>query len=233
MSITELTASPAVLISENYWQERFAGDPDIVGKTVRLNGSSFTIGGITPANFTGTSIAVPNFWLPLTLYPSVHPDDRRLRDREDLCCRIFARLAPGVTMQEAQAEATVVSSRLRGLHDATSELSKPATAVISPGSALPGINTALRLTIVLIMAATAMVLVIACANAAGLQLARATARQQELGMRLSLGATRARLVRRLLTESMLLGVLCGDDFAARDLGTDASGGHQGDGATAA
>ena len=110
VSPAELAASPAVLISENYWHDRFAGDPDIVGKIVRLNGAAFTIAGVTPANFTGTSIAVPNFWLPLSLYPSVYPDDRRLRERENRCCRIFGRLAPGVTMREAQAEATVLSS---------------------------------------------------------------------------------------------------------------------------
>jgi macrolide transport system ATP-binding/permease protein len=209
MTASELTASPSVLISENYWRQRFAGDPEIVGKSIRLNGAPFTIAGITPANFTGTSIAVPNVWLPLRLYPLVHPDDRRLRDREDLCCRIFGRLAAGVQMREAQAEAAVLSSQLRGLHEPTSELSRPTSVVISPGSPLPGINSSLRLTIALIMAATTMVLVIACANAAGLQLARATARQQELGMRLSLGATRSRLIRQLLTESALLGVLAG------------------------
>ena len=81
--------------------------------------------------------------------------------------------------------------------------------VISPGSPLPGINASLRLTIVLIMAAAGMVLVIACGNAAGLQLARATVRQQELGMRLSLGASRSRLIRQLVTESALLGALAG------------------------
>jgi macrolide transport system ATP-binding/permease protein len=209
LTIAELRASPVVLISQNYWQERFASDPDIVGKTIRLNGAAFTIAGITPADFTGTSIAVPNVWLPLSSYPLVHPDDRRLRDREDLCCRIFGRLAPGATMDEAQAEATVLSSRLRKLHAATSELSKPTSVLLSRGSALPFINRALRLTIVLIASATAMVLVIACANAAGLQLARGTARQQELGMRLSLGATRARLIRQLLTESALIGMLAG------------------------
>jgi MacB-like periplasmic core domain len=67
MNPAELAASPAVLISENYWHDRFAGDPDIVGKIIRLNGAAFAIAGVTPANFTGTSIAVPNFWLPLSL----------------------------------------------------------------------------------------------------------------------------------------------------------------------
>jgi predicted permease len=209
MSASELADSPSVLISANYWQQRFGGAPEIVGTSIRLNGAPFTIAGITPANFTGTSIAVPNVWFPLSLYPLIHPGDRRLRDREDLCCRVFGRLAPGVTMEEAQAEATVVSSRLRGLHESTSELSQPTSVEISPGSPLPGLNSSLKLTIVLIMAAAMMVLVIACANAAGLQLARATARQQELGMRLSLGASRSRLIRQLLTESALLGILAG------------------------
>jgi predicted permease len=209
ISASELAASPAVLISENYWQRRFAADPAVLGKTIRLNGAAFTIIGITPANFTGTSVAVPAFWLPLSLYPRVHAESRRLHDREDLCCRVFGRLAPGASMNEAQAEATVLASRLRTLHDPTSDLRKDVSALISPGSPLPGINAALRWTIILIMAAAGMVLVIACANAAGLQLARATTRQQELGMRLSLGASRARLIRQLVTESSLLGLLAG------------------------
>jgi macrolide transport system ATP-binding/permease protein len=206
---SELASSPSVLISENFWQRRFASDPTVVGKIIRLNGAAFTIVGITPANFTGNGIAVPNFWLPLSLYPLIHPGSDRLTDREDLCCRVFGRLAPGVTMSEAQAETTVLASQLRVLHEARSELRKEVSAVISPGSPLPGINASLRLTIVLIMAAAVLVLVIACANAAGLQLARATARQQELGMRLSLGASRSRLIRQLVTESVLLGLLAG------------------------
>ncbi len=209
MSASELAASPAVLISENYWQRRFAGDPAVLGQSIRLNGAVFTIVGIAPANFTGTSVAVPNFWLPLSLYPLIHPDNGRLRDREDSCCRVFGRLAPGASMQQLQAEATVVASRLRALHDPNSELTKDVSAVISPGSPFPGIKPSLRLTIILIMAAAGMVLAIACANAAGLQLARGTARQQELGMRLSLGASRSRLIRQLVTESALLGVLAG------------------------
>jgi hypothetical protein len=209
MSPSELAASPSVLISENYWHGRFAGDPNIVGTIVRLNGAAFTIAGVTPANFIGTSIAVPNFWLPLSLYPSVSPDDRQLRDRENLCCRMFRRLAPGVTMEEAQAEATVLSSAVHALHEPTSERSQPTSVVISAGSPLPYINSTLRLTTALIAAAAMMVLLIACANAAGLQLARASARQQELGVRLSLGASPSRLIRQLLTESGLVGVLAG------------------------
>lgn len=209
LSASELVASPSVLISENYWQRRFAADPLVLGKTVRLNGAAFTIMGVTPAKFTGTSIAVPNFWLPLRLYSLVHPASNRLTDREDLCCRVFGRLRTGVSMPEAQAETTVLASQLQELHERRSDLRQTAAAMITPGSPLPGINAALMVTIVLIMGAAGLVLVIACANAAGLQLTRATARQQELGMRLSLGASPLRVIRQLVTESALLGLLAG------------------------
>lgn len=209
VSPSDLVTSPSVLISENYWQKRFSGDPAVLGKTIRLNGTAFTIIGITPHNFVGTSVAVPDFWLPLTLDPLIHPDSSALHDRDDLCCRVFGRLAPGVNMAQAQAETTLLASRLRPLHNPRSDLSKTVAALISPGSPLPRINAALRLTITLIMIAAAMVLVIACANAASLQVARATTRQQELGIRLSLGASRLRLIRQLLTESSLLALLAG------------------------
>ncbi len=113
MTAPALMSSPSVLISENYWQRRFARDPAILGKTVRLNSVAVQIIGITPHDFIGTNVAVPDFWLPLSLEPLVHADDKWLQDRENQCCRLFARLAPGATINQAQAETNIVADRLR------------------------------------------------------------------------------------------------------------------------
>jgi predicted permease len=212
ISVPDLVASPAVLISENYWQRRFAGDPAILGKTIRLNGAAVTIAGITPRDFTGTGMEAPDFWLPISLEPLVHADDHWLRDRENQRYRLFGRLAPGINISRARAEMTRLVDRLRTLHDPRSVSAKPATALVWPGSPLPlplKLYRGLTLAILLIMFAAGMVLVVACANVGSLQLARARSRQAELHVRLSLGASRLRLIRQLLTESALLGLLTG------------------------
>lgn len=210
MTPSELARSPSVLISEGYWQKRFAGDPSILGKVVRLNGVPFTIIGITPHDFAGASVAAPDFWFPLSLVPLIHPDGNALRDRENQWCLLFARLAPGVSFGQAQAEMTMVANQVRALHDPHSEWSKPVTALLTPGSPTPRkLDSGAKLAILFLMVAVGMVLVIACANVASLQLARAASRQSELCLRLSLGASRRRIIRQLLTESALLGLIAG------------------------
>ena len=87
----------------------------MLGKTIRLNGIAFTIVGITPHNFVGTTVEAPDFWLPLNLEPLIHPDDNWLRNRENLCCRLLARLAPGAGIDQAQAEMTVLAGQLSAL----------------------------------------------------------------------------------------------------------------------
>ncbi len=209
----DLDAHPAVLISENYLQRRFRGDAKLLGKTLKLNGTAFTVIGITPHDFMGTIVNVPDFWLPVRLIRLVNQNSDILHDREDICCRVYGRLAPGVTLDVAQAEMNILADQLRSLHLPHSEGSQPVTIKLFPGSPFgvaqdsdqPTIMWAFRL----ILFAVGLVLLIACANVASLQLARSAARQREIGVRLSLGASRLRLIRQLLTESALLGLLAG------------------------
>jgi macrolide transport system ATP-binding/permease protein len=212
IAVPQLLASPSVLISENYWQKRFARDPAVLGKTMRLNGAAVTVVGITPRDFVGTHIGAPDFWLPLSLEPLVHADENWLRNREHQICRLFGRLASGVTIAQAQAEMTLLADRIRQLHDPNSQSARPATALVWPGSPFPLPLQAypiLTYAILFIMAAAGMVLAVACADVGSLQLARARSRQHELQTRLALGASRPRLIRQLLTESALLGLLAG------------------------
>ncbi len=212
IGVPALISSPSVLISENYWQTRFGGDPAVLGKTIRLNGAAVQIAGITPRNFVGTSIGAPDFWLPLCLEPLVHGDPNWLRNRENRRFRLFGRLASDVTAGQAQAEMTTVANRIRALHEPHSESAQPSTALVWPGSPFPlplRHYPGMQLTILLVMIAAGMLLVVACANVGSLQLARARARQHELRTRLSLGASRLRLIRQLLTESVLLGLIAG------------------------
>jgi len=192
------------------WPNPRSSNPSVLGKVVQLNGLPFTIIGITPRDFVGTSVAAPDFWFPLSLVPLIHTDGKWLRDRENQWCRLFARLAPGISFGQAQAEMTIVANQVRLLHDPHSELSKPVTALLSPGSPFPRkLDSGAKLAILFLMVAVGMVLVIACANVASLQLARAASRQSELCLRLSLGASRRRIIRQLLTESALLGLIAG------------------------
>jgi len=207
----ELDQRPAVLISENYWQRRFGGNAAILGKSIQLNGAAFTIIGITPHDFRGTNINVPNFWLPLRSHPLLYKGDNILHDREDFCCALYARLAQGITLPQAQAEMTLLAQHVRALHAPRSDdaNNKSGTITVTPGSHIGTVDSGLTIAILLVMGAAALVLLIACANVANLQLSRSVARQRELGIRLSVGASRSRMIQQLLTESALLGLLAG------------------------
>jgi hypothetical protein len=186
----EMLATPPVLISENYWQRRFAGDRAMIGKTVYLSGLAVTVVGITPHDFAGTSVGAPAFWVPLTIEPLIHGDDQWLKNRENLRYRLFGRLAHGATIAHAQAEMNPIADHLRTLHDPHSDSAKPAQVLVWPGSPFPMPMKqfpGLQLSIVLIMASAGMVLFVACANVGSLQLARARSRQDELRTRLALG----------------------------------------------
>ena len=211
IGIPELVATPPVLISENYWQRRFAGDPAMLGKTIHLNGLAVTVIGITPRDFVGTTMNAPAFWLPISIEPLINADDQWLQERENQRYRLFGRLTSGISIGQAQAEMSPIADHLRTLYDPESDSARPATVLVWPGSPfpLPLKKYGLDLVVLLIMVAAAMVLAVACANVGSLQLARARSRQNELRTRLSLGASRLRVVRQLVTESALVSLLAG------------------------
>jgi macrolide transport system ATP-binding/permease protein len=197
-----------VVLSHPFWQKNMAGDPNIVGKTVWLNSKPFVVIGVTAPDFVGRGLwkmGVMDVWLPMMMRSEVSPLDQKWSDKRDDWLRISGRLKLGRTTEEASAEMTLLYGQLQ---PAGSKINHSTRVSVMPLYLMPSASEALTVMTV-IMSATAMVLLIACSNIANLMLARAARRQREIGVRLCLGASRGRLVRQLLTESLLLAVLGG------------------------
>src|SRR5215813_6796297 len=199
---------PVVVLSHQFWQRHFGGDPNIVGQTVQINTKPFVVIGVTAPDFVGRGLwklRVRDVWLPMMMRSEVWPQSRDWLDSRDGWLSISGRLKPGRTSEEASAEMTLLSSQLA---NAGSEIYPNARVVAQPLFLIPPAPQGWTIFTV-VMSATAMVLLIACFNIANLMLARAARRQREIGVRLCLGASRSRLVRQLLTESLLLAGLGG------------------------
>lgn len=204
-------ASPVVVVSHGFWQHRLGSDPNVIGKTLMVNGHTFTIIGVAPRGFQGVNLgwgSLPDMWVPLAMLAEVMPeapDFLHLRDVRWLL--VIGRLKDGVTLKQAHAEANVLANQLATAYPT---IDKGRTSLVLPATQArfwPAYRAEAVHFLFLLAVAAGVVLFIACSNVASLLLARASARRKEISIRLATGATGGRIVRQLLTENLLLSAL--------------------------
>jgi predicted permease len=212
-------ADPVLVISYAYWRGRFAGDPSVIGRKVRLNNYPFTIIGIAPPGFFGEVVGDHlDVWVPMMMQAQILPGREFLEDANTASVLLIARLKPGVTMEQARtnvnavvAQALMVTLDARLSSDDRNAVRKMKIAVqVSPGGrGLSRLREVFETPLLLLMAMVLLVLLVACVNIANLMLARSEPRQREIAIRVAMGAGPSRIVRQLLTESMLLAFVGG------------------------
>ncbi len=216
----KLGESPVVVLSHAYWTSRFDRNPNVVGDTLIVNGQHLTIVGVAPEGFDGTTLgAKPQVFVPITLRGLMNPGFNQFHNRRSYWAYLFARLRPGATIEQARTQLNVpyhaiindVEAPLqRGMSDQTMARFKARQVVLEPGArGQTSVDREARVPLLLLLAVTGLVLLIACANIANLLLARAAARSGEMAIRLSIGANRRQLIGQLLTESVVLAVIGG------------------------
>ncbi len=201
---------PVVVLSHAAWQRDFGGDPGIVGKTISLNRRDFNVVGVAQKDFTGTDIGSgPDLWVPMMMHDVVQPGFDFYNQRRGLFLLLIGRLKPGVSTTQAQASMTALGSQLEQEYKKDNEGRNVRLVPLLTARKDPNGNGQVGLTFGALMGVAGIVLLIACANVTNLLLARATKRKREIAIRLALGASRARLIKQLMTESLMLSLAGG------------------------
>ncbi len=203
-------ASAVVVLGHSFWQRRMASDPNIVGKTVQLNNRAYEVIGVAPEFFAGSKFALSmDFWVPISMAEDLRRNPNVLADRGSQWMNVIGRLKPGVSIAQASAEMSAIATRINQAYPDERASNTQAKVMGEVDGRFEDMGGVFKSAGAMAMAIAGLILLIACANVANLMLARAAARRKEIGIRLALGANRARLIRQLLTESLLLSVAGG------------------------